>query len=226
MKRLTMTDTEMREIGPDFDCPVKEDGSITQEFCDRVCDEFQNNCPFQKMAERLKEYEDAEEQGLLLRLPVPLDSAVYSAECGLVVRDFVNSFRKDKNGLWAMNGYGGHIGLWGKSVFATQEEAGKVLEEKVLEEKVVQMGRLIDIDEYCKKHCIQKCSESQRSACSVANMSTAFDVEAVIKELQETNKNLCDHIICCKEKCCEICTVNNFLREQIEIIRRGGVKND
>lgn len=55
---------------------------------------------------------------------------------------------------------------------------------------------------------------------------TAFDVEAIIKELQETNKNLCDHIICCKEKCCEICTVNNFLREQIEIIRRGGVKND
>lgn len=53
---------------------------------------------------------------------------------------------------------------------------------------------------------------------------TAYNVDKVAKELRETNKNLCDHIICCKEKCCGICVVNNFLREQIEIVRKGGVK--
>jgi hypothetical protein len=52
----------------------------------------------------------------------------------------------------------------------------------------------------------------------------SYDVEAVVKELQETNEALCDHIICCKEKHCEICVVNNFLSEQIEIVRKGGVK--
>ena len=77
MERLTMTDAEMREIGPVFNCPVKaEDLSRTQEFCDRVCDEFQFDCPFQKMAMRLKKYEDLEEQGLLLRLPFGVGDAV------------------------------------------------------------------------------------------------------------------------------------------------------
>lgn len=69
MERLTMTDAEMEEIrqyNPDFDCPVKADAL---NFCDYVCDEFQNNCPFKNMGNRLKAYEDAEEQGLLLRLP-------------------------------------------------------------------------------------------------------------------------------------------------------------
>lgn len=56
MKRLTMTDDEMdsvREYAPDFDCP------------------------FSKMAQKLKRYEDAEEQGLLLRLPCKVGSTVY-----------------------------------------------------------------------------------------------------------------------------------------------------
>lgn len=52
----------------------------------------------------------------------------------------------------------------------------------------------------------------------------SYDVEAVVKELQETNDALCFHILCCKEKHCEICVVNNFLSDQIEIIRKGGVK--
>lgn len=81
MERLTFTDAELDEIrqyAPDFDCPIKaEEGSITSRFCDRVCDEFQNTCPFKAMGKKLKEYEDAEEQGLLLRLPVAIGDKVY-----------------------------------------------------------------------------------------------------------------------------------------------------
>lgn len=68
MERLTMTDKEMdkiREHSPSFDCPVKaEEESITQKFCDTVCDEFQDECPFSNMAKKLKSYEDAEEQAI------------------------------------------------------------------------------------------------------------------------------------------------------------------
>ena len=73
--------------------------------------------------EKLAEYEDLEEQGLLLRLPCKVGDTVYSCECGMIVRDFVHSFSTDANGLWVLNLYGGIIGLFGLSVFTTQEEA-------------------------------------------------------------------------------------------------------
>lgn len=67
MKRLTYTDKEMEEM-PGMDCPVKQDdGSLVQDFCGRVCEEFQHNCPFEEMGKKLKAYEDAEEQGLLIK---------------------------------------------------------------------------------------------------------------------------------------------------------------
>lgn len=69
MERLTYTDKEMEEM-PGMDCPVREDdGSIVQKFCGEVCGEFGKDCPYKEMGKKLKEYEDAEEQGLLLRLP-------------------------------------------------------------------------------------------------------------------------------------------------------------
>lgn len=72
MERLTMTDAEMEEIrqfSHDFNCPIKaKEGSQTFNFCDYVCDKFQHDCPFMNVGHRLKAYEDAEEQGLLLRL--------------------------------------------------------------------------------------------------------------------------------------------------------------
>ncbi len=66
MERLTFTDEELERINTD--CPVKNDYHIDR-FCDNVCDEFQNNCPFMKMAQKLKAYEDKQEQGLLIELP-------------------------------------------------------------------------------------------------------------------------------------------------------------
>ena len=95
--------------------------------------------------------------------------------------------------------------------------------------------RLIDADSHecwaCVHHIDGKCDtfcdhgESFEPRVDVLFAPVAYNVEVVVKELQATNKNLCDHIICCKEKHCEICTVNNFLSKQIEIIRKGGVNN-
>lgn len=74
MERLTFTDEEMERI--DTDCPVKNDYHIDR-FCDNVCDEFQNNCPFMKMAQKLKAYEDKLEQGLLIELHCKVGDTVY-----------------------------------------------------------------------------------------------------------------------------------------------------
>lgn len=92
MERLTLTDKEMDEIRgyvPDFDCPVKaEEGDIVNKFCDTICDEFQSNCPFMKMGQKLKIYEDAEEQGLLLRNPKDLEDAILNR-----MKEFMDEYR-------------------------------------------------------------------------------------------------------------------------------------
>lgn len=79
--------------------------------------------------DKLSAYEDAEEQGLLLRLPVRCGEWVYSAECGYVKPYIVASFSADKYGLWCLNLHGGLIGLWGETVFLTRAEAEKALED-------------------------------------------------------------------------------------------------
>ena len=49
--------------------------------CEKECVEKYTEChkcePFKDVMKRLAEYEDAEEQGLLLRLPFPLGTTVY-----------------------------------------------------------------------------------------------------------------------------------------------------
>lgn len=82
-----------------------------------------------RLKNELQDYRNLEEQGLLLRLPCKVGDAVYSCECGRIVRDFVYSFSTDANGLWAINMYGGIIGLFGLSVFTTLAEAEKKLAE-------------------------------------------------------------------------------------------------
>ena len=77
MERLTYSDAEMEEF-PGPECPVREEGDIVSRFCSIVCDEFQSDCPFEKMGKKLKVYEDAEEQGLLLRLPCKIGDDVYT----------------------------------------------------------------------------------------------------------------------------------------------------
>ena len=69
--------------------------------------------------EELKFYKEAEEQGLLVRLPVPLGSKVY----WISTRDKQNPIIFEKIFVLGM------LYFWDSTVFATREEAEKKLEE-------------------------------------------------------------------------------------------------
>ncbi len=73
MERLTFKNEEMTD---GIKCPVKNDYYI-DEFCDKVCSIFQHDCPFMNMGKKLKSYEDAEENGLLIHLPCRVGDKVY-----------------------------------------------------------------------------------------------------------------------------------------------------
>lgn len=72
-----------------------------------------------RVFEKLADYEDAEEQGLLVRLPVPLGSKVY----WISTRDKQNPIIFEKIFVLGM------LYFWDSTVFATREEAEKKLEE-------------------------------------------------------------------------------------------------
>lgn len=72
-----------------------------------------------KAADKLATYEDLEEQGLLVRLPVPLGSKVY----WISTRDKQNPIIFEKFFTLGM------LYFWNSTVFATREEAEKKLEE-------------------------------------------------------------------------------------------------
>ena len=81
--------------------------------------------------EELEEYKNAEEQGLLLRLPVEIKGYVYTTIHGDVSKHKVYSYSTAPMGLGiiARGIYGKPLGIVGKSVFATKEEAEQALAE-------------------------------------------------------------------------------------------------
>lgn len=69
---------------------------------------------------KLCDYEDLEEQGLLVRLPVPIGAIVYCIYTGMTDKNatiFADYFNTDM------------CKSWGKFVFSTKEEAEKKLKE-------------------------------------------------------------------------------------------------
>ena len=105
--------------------------------CDRCGDtiwrlpDYGNGSPTEKLAA----YEDAEEQGLLLRLPVPIGTTVYNTTWWddkyeiVTVNDkkYSRSVRKHK----VTKSTFGLLDIkeWGETVFLTQEEAEQKLKE-------------------------------------------------------------------------------------------------
>ncbi len=83
-----------------------------------------------KCCNKLAEYEDAEEQGLLVRLPCPIGTTVWNIY-GMDIRENVVSGiecgKDDKCFLWANEDE--WLGEFNVSVFITREEAEKKLEE-------------------------------------------------------------------------------------------------
>lgn len=82
------------------------------------------------------------------------------------------------------------------------------------------MGRLIDADKaifelgasdrdiYCKYH--------------IEEQITAYDVEAVVKDIQDIGTRFCASVHCNDE--CECCDHGSMMKAIIEIVRNGGVK--
>ena len=135
MERLTMTNEEIesiRQYCEHFNCPIKaEEDDITNQFCDKMCDEFQDNCPFMKVGLKLKSYEDAEEQGLLLRLPCKVGDTVYC----------IKARWKDRKGnggtecyiseetVYHLNYIVENLNKFGKTIFLTKEAAEQALNQ-------------------------------------------------------------------------------------------------
>ena len=98
-----------------------------EEFCDSICpnsSECEFGCDFKDikdMYNKLKEYEDLEEEGLLLKLPCKIGDAVYIV--GYKYRQggyekFINTGKFRYSDLDKLK----------KTVFLTKEEAEKALE--------------------------------------------------------------------------------------------------
>ena len=81
-------------------------------------------------ARKLCDYEDLEEQGLLVRLPCPIGTTVWDI-CGMDIRENVLSGiecgKDGKQFLWA--NHDEWLGELNDLVFLTREEAAKKLEE-------------------------------------------------------------------------------------------------
>lgn len=85
---------------------------------------------------KLAEYEDLEEQGLLLRLPVPIGTTVYKFEpltkgTKRYIKTTITKYDVFNDSIWFTfaNGLGRNIEDFGKYVFLTQAEAEQALKE-------------------------------------------------------------------------------------------------
>lgn len=93
-----------------------------------------------KLANKLKHYEDLEEQGLLLKLPCKIGDMVYSITRNFISEYMICSIEKYNEGFFF--NWGCEKGIYinvrgfteydiGKTVFLTKEEAEQALEERV-----------------------------------------------------------------------------------------------
>lgn len=99
-------------------------------FCEDGC------CTQRKVWERLKNYEDAEEQGLLIRLPCKVGDMVYGIHGGKTILPMVAKWIETNECGWTIAAQYAPMAPkffcfadFGKTVFLTREEAEKALEE-------------------------------------------------------------------------------------------------
>ena len=117
MERLTYRGSER----------ITEDGLIRPSYSDY---------PTRRIIERLAEYEDLDEQGLLLRLPVPIGTTVYKFEplakgTERYIKTTVTRYEIFGDSIWFTfaNGLGRNVEDFGEYVFLTKEEAEQKLKE-------------------------------------------------------------------------------------------------
>lgn len=86
--------------------------------------------------DKLAEYEDLEEKGLLLRLPIPIGTTVYKFEplakrTKRYIKTTITRYEVFNDSIWFTfaNGLGRNIEDFGKYVFLTKDEAEQKLKE-------------------------------------------------------------------------------------------------
>ena len=94
------------------------------------------NIDMLKICQRLKLYEDLDEQGLLVRLPVSIGTTVYKFEPSVketkeYIKTIITRYEIFDDSIWFTfaNGLGRNIEDFGKTVFLTKEEAEQKLKE-------------------------------------------------------------------------------------------------
>ena len=94
------------------------------------------NIDMLKICQRLKLYEDLDEQGLLVRLPVSIGTTVYKFEPSVketkeYIKTTITRYEIFDDSIWFTfaNGLGRNIEDFGKTVFLTQAEAEQKLKE-------------------------------------------------------------------------------------------------
>ena len=111
---------------------TKKGFNFTTDFIKRDIDSWS----IAQCLKKLQEYEDAEEQGLLLRLPIPIGTTVYKFEplakrTKRYIKTTITRYEVFDDSIWFTfaNGLGRNINDFGKYVFLTKDEAEKKLKE-------------------------------------------------------------------------------------------------
>lgn len=100
-----------------------------EEFCKYVVDGCRN-CYIQQVFKKLADYEDLEEQGLLVRLPCPIGTTVWDIYGTGIRKNVVSGIEYGKDGRWFLwVNEDEWLGELNVVVFLTREEAEKKLEE-------------------------------------------------------------------------------------------------
>ena len=99
-------------------------------------EDWENCQTINDIIDKLADYEDLEEQGLLLRLPVPIGTTVYKFEplakgTKRYIKTTITRYDVFDDSIWFTfaNGLGRDIKDFGKKVFLTQAEAEQKLKE-------------------------------------------------------------------------------------------------
>lgn len=69
---------------------------------------------------------------------------------------------------------------------------------------------------------VNQCKSSFRNM--IDEQSTAYDVEAVVKDIQDIGTRFCASVHCNDE--CECCDHGSMMKAIIDIVRKGGVNTD
>ena len=99
------------------------------ELCRETCEKYKcDSCPVQKAIDKLAEYEDLEEQGLLLRLPCKAGDTVYKVYSP---NRLIEPYTYKTIVIQSLTQIVEYIEkeLWNKTVFLTQEEAEQALKQ-------------------------------------------------------------------------------------------------